>query len=227
MDTDDVYELEFAIDNAQTITIMACFELAASTLFLYDYILTIRQEVNCIWRRPKSLASVLFILCRYTVLAERMIMVVVVVYVGHMQSRIPMLAERLNITVTQAEICKFVACFSSVTVIILHSALAVFAAVRVYAIWRKNVLLGGLVLILGLTYPAYVIVCISLSIRSASSTEVNRLSPVVPYFYFIPAICNESLVVALTWSKTIRIYWLTRRSHVRTTKSLSHLLLRD
>ncbi|KAI0347708.1 hypothetical protein BDW22DRAFT_1349760 [Trametopsis cervina] len=82
MDINTAIELQFAIGNEHTIPITICFELAASTLFLYDYILTIRQEANCIWRRPKSLASVLFILCRYVVLVERTMMTVVMVYAG-------------------------------------------------------------------------------------------------------------------------------------------------
>ncbi|KAI0336891.1 hypothetical protein BDW22DRAFT_1423868 [Trametopsis cervina] len=232
MDTDDVYELEFAIDNAQTITITTCFELAASTLFLYDYILTIRQEVNCIWRRPKSLASVLFILCRYIVLAERMMMTVVVVYVVPMRYSIAGLVDSVSTATIQADIYNFVVCFSSITVIILHSALAVFAAVRVYAIWQKNVFLGGLVLILGLVYPAYVIVTLVGSIGSSFLDDfypdtLLTSEPPVPFFFFIISICNECLVVALTWSKTIGVYRVTRRSNVGTTKSLSYLLLRD
>ncbi|KAI0347710.1 hypothetical protein BDW22DRAFT_11993 [Trametopsis cervina] len=221
------------IERARVTTVRACFELAACTLFFYDYILTIRQEVNCIWRRPKSLSAVLFILCRYIVFAERTMMAVIVVFMERMRYRTSMLADKANITATRTSTPRFPTYFNLITVIVLHSALTVFAAVRIYAIWRKNVFLGGLVLILGLTYPAYNIFMLDMNLRksacmgSHTAELMCRSAAVIPYYYFIPAICNEGLVVALTWSKTIGIYWVSLRSNIRTRKSLSYLLLRD
>ncbi|KAL4248674.1 hypothetical protein ABKN59_006270 [Abortiporus biennis] len=46
---------------------------AAFALVLYEHIITVDQEVACIWRRKFNAASVLFIVNRYGVLAEAVI----------------------------------------------------------------------------------------------------------------------------------------------------------
>ncbi|GJE93317.1 hypothetical protein PsYK624_094760 [Phanerochaete sordida] len=48
-------------------------ELTATTLYLYDYILTFSQEVGCVWNRKFTGASLLFIINRYVVLANRLV----------------------------------------------------------------------------------------------------------------------------------------------------------
>lgn len=45
-------------------------------LYLYEYFLTLSKEVQCVWRRKLSVASILFILNRYVVLCNRMIRLV-------------------------------------------------------------------------------------------------------------------------------------------------------
>lgn len=45
------------------------FTLAASALCCYEYVITLDEEMRCIWRRRISAASVLFVLNRYAILA--------------------------------------------------------------------------------------------------------------------------------------------------------------
>ncbi|KAI0083636.1 hypothetical protein BDY19DRAFT_900028 [Irpex rosettiformis] len=40
-------------------------------LFMYDYFLTLPQEIKCIWRRKWSTATVLFLVNRYVVMCNR------------------------------------------------------------------------------------------------------------------------------------------------------------
>uniref|UniRef100_A0A0W0FKW6 DUF6533 domain-containing protein n=1 Tax=Moniliophthora roreri TaxID=221103 RepID=A0A0W0FKW6_MONRR len=57
----DPQVLQF-LDDAKTTSYIAA---AAVTLFVFDYMLTIEQEVELMWKRPKGLASILFVMSRY------------------------------------------------------------------------------------------------------------------------------------------------------------------
>ncbi|CAL1697638.1 unnamed protein product [Somion occarium] len=48
---------------------------AATTLVLYDILLTFSQEVACVWRRKWNLVTLLFAVCRYGTLVDVMLKV--------------------------------------------------------------------------------------------------------------------------------------------------------
>ncbi|XP_006460616.1 hypothetical protein AGABI2DRAFT_117555 [Agaricus bisporus var. bisporus H97] len=52
------------------------FQIAAVTMLTYDHLITLGQEVEMIWMRPKSAASLLFFLNRYATLAQLIILLV-------------------------------------------------------------------------------------------------------------------------------------------------------
>ncbi|XP_006460600.1 hypothetical protein AGABI2DRAFT_117541 [Agaricus bisporus var. bisporus H97] len=53
------------------------FQIAAFVMLAYDHLITLEQEVERIWKRPKSAASLLFLLNRYATLIQFIIIVIV------------------------------------------------------------------------------------------------------------------------------------------------------
>ncbi|KAF5341641.1 hypothetical protein D9611_002080 [Ephemerocybe angulata] len=47
-----------------------CVQYASVTLIYYDWVLTFEREVKYIWRRPASIAMVLVVFCRYSLVAN-------------------------------------------------------------------------------------------------------------------------------------------------------------
>ncbi|XP_006460494.1 hypothetical protein AGABI2DRAFT_135682 [Agaricus bisporus var. bisporus H97] len=52
------------------------FQIAAMVMFAYDYMLTLGEEVELIWMRPMSFATMLFFLIRYVSLMQSIVLAV-------------------------------------------------------------------------------------------------------------------------------------------------------
>ncbi|KAI0338554.1 hypothetical protein BDW22DRAFT_683992 [Trametopsis cervina] len=107
-------------------------------------------------------------------------------------------------------ICHFVVYLRFLTLSIVYTTVAVFAAVRVYAIWGKNIYLCALVFTVGMIYPVYLVVALVLASRTAVCVSYGD------------ALLNTSICIY-----TIRIYRVTQRNNFGPARGLSYLLLRD
>jgi len=82
--------MQLIITALEQLRMVAYFNFIGSTMFIYDYFLTLPSEVNLVWPAPWNLMKVLFIVTRYLPFAD-----VVVHLYYHLQSR-PTAAACLN-----------------------------------------------------------------------------------------------------------------------------------
>lgn len=114
--------------------------LAATSLYCYDYCLTFDREVKFFWGRRPSLAATLFFTFRYAALLNT----------------IPEIWALCSRTLTEQSCTALLLLEAILDVLVLVST-AIFAALRVYAIYRRSQLAFGVVLVSGLAAPAVVI----------------------------------------------------------------------
>ncbi|KAI0083647.1 hypothetical protein BDY19DRAFT_858844, partial [Irpex rosettiformis] len=100
-------------------------------LFFYDFFLTLPQEVNKIWRRKVTIATVLFLLNRYVFMMSRGMRTVQAVSWHHF------FEQDTN------RVCH----------VHLLRSLVVIAAIRIFAIWERNHIIFTFVLAVGLISP--------------------------------------------------------------------------
>ncbi|KAI0331745.1 hypothetical protein GY45DRAFT_1335978 [Cubamyces sp. BRFM 1775] len=179
---------------------------AATALAFYEYLITIRLEVQQIWKRDASGATILFVMTRYFMLLDRVFVVIGLYPIGDVGS------------------CSAVLWLHASTTSILIAVMSAIAAIRIFALWNRDYVLLIIVMLTGV-FPAFA----NLFLRSASTVYI-----VPTKFYtcqYAPtAVTAQSykaygIVVVLTWLKTYRVYALTRRIRFRT--DYSTLILRD
>ncbi|KAI0825954.1 hypothetical protein BC629DRAFT_1586818 [Irpex lacteus] len=115
--------------------------VASRVLFLWDYLITVEDEVEYFWERKITTASVLFLLNRYVNLAITVLQF---------------------FAVSSFQTAQCASCGAFVRVIQTLLALActisgVFAAIRVYAIWQRSCLIALPVLMLAMVPPVLTI----------------------------------------------------------------------
>ncbi|KAH9852387.1 hypothetical protein C2E23DRAFT_868841 [Lenzites betulinus] len=207
---------------------------AATTLAFYEHIITIRLEVQQIWKRDPSGATALFVMTRYFMLLNRIFAII-----GLYPIRDPAVSMRgvslANRYLTMSS-CNTILWFQAVTTSALITVLSSIAAIRVYALWNRDIRLLALIMLMGV-FPAFA----NLFFRAASAAYIipTRLytcqsAPVamtaqayktLSIATRIISILSDGLVVVLTWMKTFRVYSLTRR--VKLSADYSALILRD
>ncbi|RPD54965.1 hypothetical protein L226DRAFT_464333 [Lentinus tigrinus ALCF2SS1-7] len=199
-------ELQPVLESADAAFLISC---AATALVLYEHVITFGTEVQQVWKRNISGATILFILTRYMTLLNRIFVTIGLYSIDSKETA------------------------SASILIVVMSAIA---AVRVYALWNRDIRLFIVVMVAGM-FPALT----NLFFRSASSVYIlptNLYScQVAPtamaksaYIALsiatrVVSICSDGLVVALTWVKTYRVFVLTRKISFRT--NYSALILRD
>ncbi|KAH8101273.1 hypothetical protein BXZ70DRAFT_906898 [Cristinia sonorae] len=116
---------------------MVC-TFAFGTLFLYDYFLTLRDEVHYVWKRQFSIATYIFFLLRY-------LAALFMTLVG---------LDLLIVVTFRLAWVQIWALMEKVVMIGWYFAFISFMALRIHAIWDFNIIVTSLVLIPG----AFVIV---------------------------------------------------------------------
>ncbi|KAF5383888.1 hypothetical protein D9757_007389 [Collybiopsis confluens] len=177
---------------------------ATSTLFMYDYILTVWDELSVqikyIWRRKKmTIGSISLFLARYAALAEIII---------SLQSVSTLDATAISSTATVLRLVSIVAS-------------EVIIAARTWAIWgrNRNILIALVVFALAAAIPAVIIICIGIKtsrVKALVTDEFIDICNVVMngisqefIVLYICAILYEfvtlslSLTRILSWRKTI------------------------
>lgn len=141
---------------------------------------------------------------------------------------------------TADRICTIVWRFSEACTITMYIVIALFAALRMYAIWNSDYRIGICVLALGLIYPIVNIYYVTTLVFSAfpppvtgcgqhSSLIFSDVDSDEFFFIFgtIFGILFECVVIALTWIKTVDIQQTFRKLNPGSRGGISYLLLRD
>ncbi|KAI0754175.1 hypothetical protein C8Q80DRAFT_1265851 [Daedaleopsis nitida] len=204
---DELHALVTALDLTQTSNYCVISVLA---LLVYDHLLTFAGELQFVWGRRFSGATVIFALNRYTTLIGKVILPICV-------------------------LCTAPVVLVMIFTILAYFISALFSALRIYAIWDKNWMLFLLVLLLAVSVP---VTNMYHYIRSAPAAAPfpfygcgENVELTDEQFYKLSmvthtcAIATDLLVVVLTWIKTFEIKRVAAGLQLKT--SLTTLLLRD
>lgn len=191
------------------------FTVAAAALVLYDYAITMRQEIDTVWRRRVSVISILLMLTRWSLLVTATLMLVP----------------------PSPTTCTSLQTASGAVELIGLATVAILAALRVCAIWHQNWYLFFVVLVPGIT-PTPIVAFLMAQARdrgyapepfdSCTLTFTTTALHVYPILAPVTAICciiMQMLTVSLTWAKTYR-HWQRARK-LRVPLVLTTCLLRD
>ncbi|KAI0083627.1 hypothetical protein BDY19DRAFT_976585 [Irpex rosettiformis] len=208
-------------------------------LCAYEYCLTFPAEIRLIWKRRKSVASILFLVNRYTFLC----------YSG--SGLVQLVAWGSDNSYTGVLTCDVVARINDICMIVMHLVLAIFAALRTYAIWDQNRVVFTCVLGLGLLFPIGDIYRISRQTYhpfpnpipgcSTSSSLPYGLTPKIGsdqlLYVYDPSCASllglgsnvifELVVVILTWTRTFpavrQLEWL----NMNLTQNVTYIIFRN
>ncbi|TCD68167.1 hypothetical protein EIP91_011445 [Steccherinum ochraceum] len=213
-----------------------CFNVAARSLFIWDYVITFSKEVRYVWGRKPTIATVLFMVNRYVNLS-------VTVFQLFSQAS-SQRAERYCFISTS--ICKVVVRFVQAQITVSLLVFALFFSLRIYATWGRDWRPALPILLLALVPPATNLYQYSVSVPvpaplpSVGSTSFTSILCVSILLYRGPFVtqcilvtvtnraCTTSydfLVVLFTFMKTLGSKKAARRLKDRT--PLVILLLRD
>ncbi|KAI0765820.1 hypothetical protein BC629DRAFT_1596611 [Irpex lacteus] len=206
------------VSYVQSVNISVLIEVASTALFLYEYLLTLPLEINKIWRRKTSLVTLLFLLNRYVVMLNRGLRLIQAVSWYNQYEDV---ADKMLIV-------------------------AVFASIRMFALWNRSWIVPAVVFVLGMIYPVgdsiYITTLVFSSIPppltgcgqySTINFQIWNMSSdeFLLYSFIVGCVASavtECVVASLTWAKTVN---LQKRLHnsdtVRGKKGPTYLLLRQ
>ncbi|KAI0661817.1 hypothetical protein C8Q70DRAFT_679870 [Cubamyces menziesii] len=203
-------------------------DIASATLFYYEYILTIPDEVRLFWQHPRSLATVLYLLIRYASLVTNTARLVF--------SAPEYLYPKVRLTATG---CQTLQDIVEIAQLISTAAGSAFIALRIMAVWSRNWYLGSILFVLGLINSTplaqTLFFAFSGSVQAppysacSEGTESPTMALVVTLY--VPLVASatnmayELLCFVLVVSKTYRGYRVPHGS--KTQPQLTYLLIRD
>ncbi|KAJ3557248.1 hypothetical protein NM688_g1569 [Phlebia brevispora] len=213
-------------------------EVAATALAFYEYFVTFSEEIRCIWRRKLSLGSAIFFLNRYALLLNRMArMIQLVTWSEQGVADEVDVARTWKITLDLG-VTWSTSVGSSMRIANGFFTFAAFSAIRLYAVWGKEVRLLIVILALGLIYPITLayhdtrLVFEALPPPFAGCTEYsnfeNPSSDLIfcTYVFGVAVmLAYETFIMICTWIKTVDIHRLLHKENIRT--PLMTLILRD
>ncbi|KAI0794220.1 hypothetical protein C8Q74DRAFT_1365723 [Fomes fomentarius] len=202
--------------------------VASFCLLYYDYILTLPNEIQVIWRAPLNLANVLCLCIRYNFLVQ------ITLTFFHNFHFTKGAGPDLS-----TQTCRTVIDFLAVFNVVNFSFVSAFVAMRMFAIYGRNWRLGILVFVLGCLSPCSIPLTMSWEFETARTPwplppclmiiedgAMNTLAMrYLPIAFSAINIVYESLCLCLTAGKTLSLYKEQRALGVPTT--LTALLLRD
>lgn len=199
----------------------ACL-LSTSVLVLYEYVLTLSQEIKCIWKGRPTSVTIVYLLNRYTIVAYSITSILQLV--SHSWKSITSIEDALVCWETLSMIWEFV--------------WAVFGALRVYAVGGRNWPLAIVTLSLGLVSlvaNAYIYARRSPVPTSSSSAKKlsvpgNQVSITLENKLMIASrtclIASDILVLYVTWMSMLKLRRMSGSSSPRVS-SLIVMMCRD
>ncbi|KAI0693492.1 hypothetical protein BC835DRAFT_1306730 [Cytidiella melzeri] len=195
------------------------FEAAATALFVYDYFLTLPQEINSVWLRKMTMGSLLFLINRCVVMLNR-----------GMRMASNTNSSEFSPAHLNSQSCNAVTAVSEICTAAMYLVFAIFSAIRTYAIWNKDgrVLIG--LLVLGSVYPAIRVYGLHALLTGFFAPNAHSSQPLC--IIYIAANCAnivfECIVIIFTWVKTVNVRDMLKEAESRARRRLvSYLLLRD
>ncbi|KAI0667279.1 hypothetical protein C8Q78DRAFT_1106137 [Trametes maxima] len=213
----------------------------ATALAFYEHLITIRLEVQQVWKRDASGATLLIVMTRYLMLLNRIFAIISLYPVRELGVSLlpPYPSIRREFTDCFAQ--STVLWLQTITASALMTVLAAIGAIRVYALWNRDIRLLVVVFLTGIlpafanlffrgASSAYVVpirfyTCQSAPTAMTAQTYKTCARPVVALATRVVAIFSDGLVVILTFKKTFKVYTITRRIRLR--GDYSSLILRD
>ncbi|KZT67831.1 hypothetical protein DAEQUDRAFT_739089 [Daedalea quercina L-15889] len=155
---------------------------AATTLYVYDYLLMLDREIKYFWKALPSFGTILFYFYRYPALANTILEVL----------------SRMGASWQTAKM--------ALDGILLIST-AIFAALRVYAIFHRKRWVFVVVVVTSLINPGVLIYLFTRSIPSIGTVEgfsscTLALAGGIPNYETVAGLISDSLVLILTFVKT-------------------------
>ncbi|KAI0769498.1 hypothetical protein BC629DRAFT_1680760 [Irpex lacteus] len=197
-------------------------------LFFYDYVITLSQEVDVIWRRKWTATTWLYLLTRYSTIVDQ-----IIVLIPPWNSSVSSAYQAFLRTSADVRFPR-----------------RVFSALRVYALSDGRYLIAGLVFLLNLVPVAtnmvnfitstvfedseictvdsqlsdkLIISCTCGCLNQRSCIDFEAV--IVSLTTRIAVIVGDVLVLAVTWMKTARVYREARRLNLKS--PLVTMILRD
>lgn len=214
---------ELVKEKMTEMIIANCCAVAATILLYYDYLLTLPDEIRCIWKRKFSFATVLFFVNRYVTLLYRTLMII-------------QMLPWSSLPEDQADtLCNGILRFNEVLTILLEVTVATFMSLRMYAIWSSDRRIFALVMLLSLVQPVVniyyytklQIVAVPPPFTGCAETVLlpDAASSALSIFNRVFAISSDAVILILTWVKTAGIMRHFHSLKIQT--SLVNMLFRD
>ncbi|KIP02559.1 hypothetical protein PHLGIDRAFT_26538 [Phlebiopsis gigantea 11061_1 CR5-6] len=208
----DGADSEFVQIVAQTFT-FDYVVVALTSLVVYDYLITLDQEVATVWNRKFNATSCLLVTTRWVMLLNQIF------------TWIP----------GTPNVCGGTEITSAVFLTVAVVQIALFSALRVFALWDRNYVLSAIVFLLSFVpvgadmytwiHSSYYYVGAPFYQCSQTLNYSDELDIDLTYLSRSCLIAADTIVLACTWSKTFRQYRYARR--INMTSSITKCLLRD
>jgi len=115
--------------------------LAIETAVAYDYLLTLKDEIEFVWRRKKTVASIIYLLLRYTAITG-MVAILAAIFSG---------------STNDPDTCKRVSVFLTSTGVIIGVLSEVMVIMRINVLYLGNRIVVGFLLCFMLCHFAYMV----------------------------------------------------------------------
>ncbi|KAM5543477.1 hypothetical protein V8D89_002728 [Ganoderma adspersum] len=224
------------VPHLQQVFIADYIHVSGTTLLFYDYLITFPREIRQIWSRGHVGITLLYAGTRYSALAARLILILAQTsWKGQNYLRsVGFWCKSLRIAnlIALATSCSVLLWSQGIAEVVVFLSIAVFSALRAYALSGKNRLVLAMTMLLGLGLPAahaYEISRATIQLNTLSAGCDSSLSippalyPIVAFGARGTTMGAELLVVAITLRATCRWY-VSQASH---TSRLDRILLRD
>ncbi|KAI0769508.1 hypothetical protein BC629DRAFT_1442198 [Irpex lacteus] len=174
------------------------FATSAYSLYLYESLIALSQEVDVIWRRKRSLMTWLYIFTRYSAVVDNILL--------------------LAPTPGGLESCRAIIYMDDILQSIQFLCFALFSTMRVYALLNGKYLVAGLVLLLNLVpFGTNMFIFVTSTviedseICSLNLSVSDDVSLILSLVTRIAVIIGDILVLLVTWMRTAQAYKEAKR----------------
>ncbi|KAG0698164.1 hypothetical protein DFH29DRAFT_1081920 [Suillus ampliporus] len=193
------------------------FTAAGHTLLVYDYLLTLNDEIRYIWRAPRTAVKVLFLLNRYVNL------------IGQTFIR---LEEAGLLAHNSQEFCQRFATFTTCFMFLSTESIHIIVLMRAWAIWGTRKIVTKILI---WSYVSYILMLLVGSVYNVNAShyvfpqlDVIRICvttmPKYVWLIYFGSFILDTLLFVLTM-RSLRRY--SREFHHLYPSNLLHMLFRD